>query len=152
MCEALTDAHRHGTTRTQGGDDDCDKVLRRNQAITFHTSSLWRQRPGSPVQDGRPGGAFSGALTPREIVVAPVATRPPSRGLHLNEVKAVIQRENDGRGPDTDRPEASNLAGGEKRQARERARNWPSSRLPMTAYALRNVSTENASATSVRWQ
>ncbi|KAL0466937.1 hypothetical protein QR685DRAFT_600251 [Neurospora intermedia] len=132
MCEALTDAHRHGTTRTQGGDDAITS--------TFHSSSLWRQRPGCPVQNGRPG----------EIVVAPVATRPPSRGLHLNEVKAVIQRENDGRGPDTDRPEASNLAGGEKRQARERARNWPSSRLPMTAYALRNVSTENTSATSVR--
>lgn len=85
-------------------------------------------------------------------MVAPVATRPPSRGLHHNEVKAVIQRENDGRGPDTDRPEASNLAGGEKRQARERARNWPSSRLPMAAYAPIDVSKKNTSATSVRWQ
>ncbi|KAK1783565.1 hypothetical protein QBC45DRAFT_462304 [Copromyces sp. CBS 386.78] len=145
MLKPLTDAHRHSTTRTQGrttgGNETCD---RRNRATTFHSSSLWRQGPGQ-IRDVVTRGAIS--LRDRGC---PVATGPPSRALHLNEAKAVIQRENGSRHLDIDRLEASNLAGGEKRQVRKRARNWPSSRLPMRASAPKDVSTEDTSATDIR--
>lgn len=99
---------------------------------------------------GDPGGRTQWCANLQRDRGCPVATGPPSRALHLNEIKAVIHEENGSRHRDTDRPKASNLAGGEKRQARERARNWPLSRLPMRECAPKDVSTEDTSATDIR--